>query len=458
MYKLHFAEDDLKIDEVDNICKYLKEKEQIEIIDNKKIRFKNFCGYFKDKLVIPKKLANYFNLIGEENFEEIYNKQFQQFLEKILIELSKEHIIYTLSLTKTFVVENSVNDSRIFKLLLLLELKDELITSLYLIFSNLHKKINRYKTYKHLEDVSEIDSNVISDLIYSLEKLSESVNGFINYNNKKYFSNEILQYESVEIFDTLENRFIKFFLKLILEILDDLKDFLFLNELKDIKNEVEYILQSDIFSEIKDINFFPSNSQVLMKKAGYREIFKIYRLLHISFIPQFFKDLDLAFSLKDMATLWEYNVLIEILKALGNYKIEIDFEKKAKYKTDYEKAKFIFEKGAILYYQNIFKTYSDLEFRPDFYIDYDNKKFIFDAKFRIFNDNKSDILKNMHYYKDGLKVDFAVAVCLGKKDGNFWKIDKEKIPFKSFLELINKSLKGVGYLNLELEIYTKKDL
>ena len=473
-YILHFAEEPLKLnkEELKNkekILDFLKYKEQIEIQENF-IFFKNYTGIFeannKTYLVISKKLAKHFGLIGEnnkpvENFEEIYNKEFEEFLKYILKELSKEQIIHSLSLSNFPVEESRLNESAILKLLLLLNKKDEIIGTFYLILSNPHRKLVEYKSYKNIEEVSYVDSDVTVDIAQNPERLYETSNGIIDYQGKKYSSSTVLQYETEETFDTLENRFIKHFLKELENILlNELKDFMFLDELQELKNEVENMLQSDIFAEVGDLNHFPSNSQVLMKKPGYREIFQIYRLLHLSFVPKIFKDLDMAFSLKDMATLWEYYVLIEILKEFkkefGNYEVEIDFEEKSKYKTEYEEAKFKFENELTLYFQKTEKSYAGVEFRPDFLIEYDGKSYVFDAKFRIFESNRSDILKNMHYYKDGLNLNSAVAVCLGEDEkGKFWTIngnDKDK-DISSFLEIINnEELKGIGYFDLRLDV------
>ncbi len=474
--KIHFAEEPLKLEKEEfeakkEILNFLQQKDQIEIHENF-IFFKNFTGIFEANnekyLIIPKKLAKHFELVNENNqsipnFEEKYNELFEKFLKYILKGLSKEKITYTLSLSHFSVEESHLNESNIFKLLLLLEKRDELINSLHLILSNPHRKLVEYETYKNLNEVSYIDSDVIVDITQTPERLYETQNGIIEYENKKYSPSTVLQYETEETFDTLENKFIKYFLKEVETVLsEDLKDFMFLSELQELKDEIEYTLQSDIFSEVGELNYFPSNSQVLMKKSGYREVFQIYRLLHLSFVPKIFEDLDMAFSLKDMATLWEYYVLIEILKefkrAFGKYEVQIDFKQKTEQGTIYDYAKFNFKNGLILEYQTTKWSYSDLKFRPDFYIEfieYKEKTYIFDAKFRIFDLNsKKDILKNMHYYKDGLKTEFAVAVCFGdEKNGEFWNINENKEFINSFFEIINKeNLNGVGYLDLKLEI------
>ena len=467
--KLHFSEEVLEISkdfiqEKKSILDFLSREEGIELHENY-IEFKNFTGILEldeKYLIIPEKLAKKFNLLNnhrkpKENFDEIYLKKFNLFLEHILKELSKEKLLFTLSLAKFPVDEWRANESKIFKLLILLENKDTLINSIHLILSNLHRKLIEYETYKNLNEVNYLDESVLLDMISNPSKLYETEDGIIQ---DRYTPVEVLQHELEEIFDTLENRFIKHLLKEIgFTINEELKEFLNLYDLVKIRSEIEYCLQSDIFNEVEDLNYFPSNSQVLMKKAGYRELFQLYRYFHVSFVPKFAEDLDMAFSLKDMATLWEYYILIKLLKGLkekfGGYKIVEDFREMKKGKAVYETVKFMFEKGLILHFQPTKRSYSGLEFRPDFLIEYEDKKYIFDAKFRIFEDNKKDILQNMHYYKDGLNTEFAIAVCFGddnKGEFYFKKRDEINISFGDIINLIeNNEYDGVGYVNLSLE-------
>ncbi len=479
MYFLHFAENPLQLDcikpEKRKILQFLKDREQIKV-ENNFVFFKNFTGIIEtDKgqyLIIPKKLAKHFNLINENdepvnNLEEIYNRKFEEFLGYILRELSKEHIIYSLSLSYFPAEESRLNESTVLKLLLLLNKKDQLISSFNLILSNPHKKLTEHKSYKNIDEVSYVDPEVIIDISQNPERLYKTSDGIIPYQQKIYSPLTVIQYETEETFDTLENRFVKHFINELDSIFsNELENFIFLDELQEVRYEIGNILQSYIFSEVGDLNYFPSNSQVLMKKTGYREIFQIYRLLHLSFIPKIFEDLDIAFSLKDMATLWEYYVLIEILKEFkeefGNYKVEIDFEEKSKYGTIYDYAKFKFDNELTLYFQKTKKSYADVEFRPDFLIEYNGKSCVFDAKFRIIRNEegklisnvKNDIFKNMHYYKDGLKINSAVAVCLGEdKEGKFWLMDKNEKALYSFVEAIkNEEFNGIGYLNLRLKV------
>ncbi|WP_457621696.1 DUF2357 domain-containing protein [Persephonella sp.] len=433
--------------------KYLEESEKVRIEDDI-LHLENFCGYLTDNiLVIPSKIKKSLeSLKKESDFLTFFNFFFEKFLNYIIRELSKENIIYSTALANFPVDESKPVESKIFKLLLLLEKKDELINSVHFILSNSHKELLENEEYKNLGEVYIVNEDVLTDIISNPQFLYKTENGIIE---DIYSPIKVLQYETEETFDTLENRFIKHFLKEIETVLsEDLEEFLYLKELREIKEEVEYVLQTDIFMEVGNLNYFPSNSQVLMKKAGYREIFNIYRLFHSSFIPQIFKNLDIAFSLKDIATLWEYYVLIEILKSLkkiyGNYETKINFEERTKQGTIYDYAVFEFEDGLKLYFQKSLYSYSRLEFRPDFIIEMNNKKYIFDAKFRIFEDNRKDILLNMHYYKDGLDAEFSIAVCYGEDNENlFFNKERNQLTIK-INELIENSYNGIGYINLGL--------
>lgn len=436
--------------------KYLEESEKVRIEDDI-LYVENFCGYLTDNiLVIPSKIKKSLESFKKESdFQTFFNFFFEKFLNYIIRELSKENIIYSIALANFPVDESKPVESKIFKLLLLLEKKDELINSVHFVLSNPHKELIENEEYKNLGEVYVVNEDVLTDIISNPQFLYKTENGIIE---DRYSPIKVLQYVTEETFDTLENRFIKYFLKEIETVLsEELEEFLYLKELREIKEEVEYALQTDIFVEVGNLSYFPSNSQVLMKKAGYREIFNIYRLFHSSFIPQIFKNLDIALSLKDMATLWEYYVLIEILKSLkkiyGNYETKINFEERTKQGTIYDYAVFEFEDGLKLYFQKSLYSYSRLEFRPDFIMEMNNKKYIFDAKFRIFEDNRKDILLNMHYYKDGLDAEFAVAVCYGNNTlGNFYFKDKGIYEIEFDKKFLNQEyFEGIGFLNLDLK-------
>ncbi len=444
---------------------------QIDKIDSdekdKKIYLENFCGYLTENvLIVPGKIKDWLEneKYIDTNTKTAFDSLFYSLQNYILKELQKEDLIYTLSIANFPVEESTLCDSKILKLLVLLNKKDEIIDALYFILANPHRKLIETEEYKRFDQVEVMDANILTDILSNPQFLYKTPNGIIE---KQYSPIKVLQYNNYETYDTQENRFVKHFLKELDYVLSyELEEFLRLEALQELKSETEFVLNSDIFSEVSTLSYFPSNSQVLMKRTGYRQVFQIYRMLHLAYVPKFFEELDTAFSLKDMATLWEYYVLIRTLKILkakfGNYKTKVSFVPKSQENTMYEYAEFEFEKQFKLFYQKTLTSYSKLHFRPDILIEKDNKKYILDAKFRIFENNRRDILLNMHYYKDALKVQSAVALSLGQKEENGILYDEKEdtkedekkdkeILFKNIFYILAQDFRGVGYINLTLD-------
>ncbi len=444
---------------------------QIDKIDSdekdKKIYLENFCGYLTENvLIVPGKIKDWLEneKYIDTNTKTAFDSLFYSLQNYILKELQKEDLIYALSIANFPVEESTLCDSKIFKLLVLLNKKDEIIDALYFILANPHRKLVEIEEYKRFDQVEVMDANILTDILSNPQFLYKTPNGIIE---KQYSPIKVLQYNNYETYDTQENRFVKHFLKELDYVLSyELEEFLRLEALQELKSETEFVLNSDIFSEVSTLSYFPSNSQVLMKRTGYRQVFQIYRMLHLAYVPKFFEELDTAFSLKDMATLWEYYVLIRTLKILkakfGNYKTKVSFVPKSQENTMYEYAEFEFEKQFKLFYQKTLTSYSKLHFRPDILIEKDNKKYILDAKFRIFENNRRDILLNMHYYKDALKVQSAVALSLGQKEENGELYDEKEdtkedekkdkeILFKNIFYILAQDFRGVGYINLTLD-------
>ena len=151
-----------------------------------------------------------------------------------------------------------------------------------------------------------------------------------------------------------------------------------------------------------------------------------------------------------MATLWEYYVLTVLLRELkeiyGPFKVEIDFEPKRKYKTDYEFAKFRFSKGGLLYFQPEKKDFAfgALSLRPDFIFELGEYLLVLDAKFRFFEKgNRKSILEQLYKYRGALNPKGVIALTISQDSIQKSKIildDKSNnsIPLKKLLEDFKK--------------------
>ena len=143
--------------------------------------------------------------------------------------------------------------------------------------------------YSLLEDKSELvptslASNIgeseIAELSSNPHNISETTEDYSIYENenKYYVPLMVNQLKYEDNIDVPENRFYKYFLEFIRDLIAKLYD----NgncDYNQIKLSLEYyydvinsILSHRYFKEISRLDYVPLNSQVLQKKEGYREI------------------------------------------------------------------------------------------------------------------------------------------------------------------------------------------
>jgi predicted component of viral defense system (DUF524 family) len=299
--------------------------------------------------------------------------------------------------------------------------------------------------YRDYASVSYIDDTILLDTLQNPQNW---------YGDSPKKPIKVLQYDNFESVDTVENRFLKFFISELSFLLENLINFtkdipVQRILIKSLKNELESFKLDFPLEKVGEMQMVPYNSQVLLKRSGYKEFFDLYHRLYFSFRPSFLNSIDMAISLKDISSLWEYFVFVKLIELFGEIEKEsIDRGLRVK-DEEYDRAFIQFKNGARIYYQHIFESYSKIPFRPDFFIEYDKKRFIVDAKFRVFESNRTEILKNMHYYKDSLNLNSAIAIVIGNVDGGeIFQTSGEKELISTISELLSKD--GVGYFNINL--------
>lgn len=266
-----------------------------------------------------------------------------------------------------------------------------------------------------------------------------------------------------DILDTPENRLVKFFLQLIHDFLNEMVTYI--NEKKiegyatDKIHEFQHIIQDYILDswldDVGNLTYFPSNSQVLQKREGYRDILKFFMVLESSFFLSIeeLKDQIEGYQRKlyDLYEDWCYIKLFKIISEMSLTDLDynrifdktdtkewsVRLKRGEKYKQcfDIKNREKIF-KVELLYNRTFsqkskFRSYS-LNLRPDYtlIIKYMNTTHLihFDAKYRsdiLFNNSdveKRDkeeeeqrIYKNadvykMHTYKDAIKNSLGAYV------------------------------------------------
>lgn len=198
---------------------------------------------------------------------------------------------------------------------------------------NLHSQlINRTETVP-VSFASNVNQNTLKNIISKPNNLSKSdANLEIVKKLNGYIPTELEQTKHEDIIDIPENRFYKYFLELIRDLVEKLlensKEGYINDKLLSFRDEIEYYLSNKLFNHISTMEYVPFNSQILQKKEGYREIFQYFLMLEFSFrlswneINNQFKGFE-----KKLSELYEYWCYFKILKVLNDLSIEkISFE------------------------------------------------------------------------------------------------------------------------------------
>ncbi|MGP8190237.1 MAG: DUF2357 domain-containing protein [Methanobacterium sp.] len=148
-------------------------------------------------------------------------------------------------------------------------------------------------------------------------------------NMKNYVPNEINQSYYKEVVDNPENRLVKYFLQLLDDLLDEMVLYVKENGIEgysaDKIHEFHYITHEYLLDgwleDVGELNFFPSNSQVLQKKAGYRDILRFIMILESAFFISWdeVEELIKGYQRKlyDLYEYWCYIKLFNILSRMS---------------------------------------------------------------------------------------------------------------------------------------------
>lgn len=198
---------------------------------------------------------------------------------------------------------------------------------------NLHSQLKNHTETVLISFASNINQHSLKNLVSKPNKLvnansnlkiAEKLNGYLPY--------EIEQTKHEDVIDIPENRFFKYFLELIRDLVEKLyensKPGYIQDKLSYFSDEIGYYLSSKFFNHISAMDYVPFNSQILQKKEGYREIFQYFLMLEFSFrlswdeISNQFKGFE-----KKLSELYEYWCYFKLLKVLNDLSVrKINFE------------------------------------------------------------------------------------------------------------------------------------
>lgn len=131
--------------------------------------------------------------------------------------------------------------------------------------------------------------------------------------------------------DTTPNRFVRFALERWLQVISDIGRVLMadtqttfaaqrgLAEVSQLAEQLQSVLHEDLFSQLGQLDRFPADDQVLQKRDGYRDVFRAYTEFELASKLSWTGGEDVyGAGQRDVATLYEYWVFIELAKAVAS--------------------------------------------------------------------------------------------------------------------------------------------
>ncbi len=127
--------------------------------------------------------------------------------------------------------------------------------------------------------------------------------------------------------DTAENRFVKYFVGLALDLMEQARDLLagqvsdasLQAQAADLAQKLREMASADWLEGVGDFERFPAHSQVMQKSFGYRDILRHYLALVLaSRYPLAAADITRIVETKSASLLYEYWTFFELAEALGD--------------------------------------------------------------------------------------------------------------------------------------------
>ena len=225
------------------------------------------------------------------------------------------------------------------------------------------------------------------------------------------------------------------------------------------------------FSTLPHMQVYPSQSRVLQRRDGYRELALLWNHFQRASVP-IFEDVQQAIDLRDIATLYEYWVWFELIESIADYTGERPVISASRDEfgapTHGQTARF----GAhgTLHYNRSYgasgRVYSPVTLRPDYVWERaDGRLIVMDAKFRLDNIGQlvsasgsddaavsakakdADLVK-MHAYRDAIAGVTAAIVLYPGSEHGFWSVDGNSTHELSIRDVIAGDLHGVGAIPL----------
>ena len=284
----------------------------------------------------------------------------------------------------------------------------------------------------------------------------------------------VLQRLPVESYDIPENRFIVTAARRMLSSIEHIERTKWFrsaqvaytdrSRLRMVLQHLRQVTTDPRFAMLEHSVRFPAHSRVLQLRDGYREVALLWQSFHRTREPVF-EAMEHAIDLRDVATLYEYWLLFELIDQISQHtgirpSLVKAFDELGHPATSFEAR---FHGAGSLYYQRGFTSpnvYSGILLKPDFVWEtVDCRRIVMDAKFRIQypwpkegEENnkdlgqasaKTDDITKMHAYRDAIRGVTAAIVLYPGVTSSFRTTNGESADI-TIDDVIHGTLNGIG--------------
>ena len=331
-----------------------------------------------------------------------------------------------------------------------------------------HRRLRDCPTFVPIAEATDVDADVLIRIVQTPDEWV-SAQGFpLAERLHRHAPRRVWQRRSEETFDTPENRFVLAFLRQILFAAERLSSQRWWRNVSaqrqrlilDAIGLLQQTILHPMFADVGDMHYFPSASQVLLRREGYREMLELWQVFHHARRP-LFAPLERAIEVRDIATLYEiwafFALVEEIAVQFGESPaLELRLSDERGFNQMAE-ARFG-GVGKLIYNrsysrsQSVFSSYS-VPLRPDFtWVREGKPDVVLDAKFRLVWAEEGDSpialaqqgdLHKMHTYRDALGVRAAVSVYPGDVSV-FYDCKRGKCNEFMLRDLLTSDYSGIG--------------
>lgn len=462
-----------------------------------KLCISNYIGniYFFKKTFNVKSNKFLKELTGVEQFKKVLN-EIEQLSKNIIFSYDSpsfalREVDYQNTNPSTLLIFNYFK-----KIILDWDSTINLETSINRILKNPNFKYSKLYEKDKIEKIKKINNKTIKLLVNKsneVTKLSSQDNHLLNLpltkflssnSSESYFPAKTYMEKKKLSYDTLENRFVKHFIRYVASFAYRL------NFVKNLPSSVHHekelvlkvcrsILNKSFFKQVGEMTVVPTNSSVLQSRIGYKDVLHHYSrsqfgILHI--FEEFEKN-ALSVDLKRISELYEYWVFYKVANAfLGN---SIIIEQQSILTEDGNLCYGVcFKNETISVYYNWTESKArqssySVMFRPDVTVEIKSKngsivKLIFDAKYKVDYKNsmgnteshvQTEDIHKMHTYVDAIRDTLFAIVVYPGTEFLFYEKKHDTSIRRSIDEI--QSFNGVGAIPLipeNVEQYSQLNL